>query len=281
MEPGFRTATRPARYLIGWMPADEAVAALAGRREDQLDDPEFARRADAARQAAASRRPVFGLDGVVFGAAAEAEGPPGRACAANPRLATLFDRGLRLALIDLARVRAPAGRLYSGELPEIDFHDVRALAGWTLRQAENPFLDVHYNGRRRAWTINVRDPNIRIVNHFRTELDHGVGLGFEIRQFGSSLQAVRFRDRFLLVDGYHRAFALLSRGVNVVPGLIGGTDSAEDLRGLAAGLGLDVVLGPRPPMLPDFLDDEVAADVETPEGPRILVVEAMDIRTAG
>jgi hypothetical protein len=264
------------------MRVDEAIAALAGRREEQFDDPELARRVEAARQAAASRRPDVGLEGVVVDAPPELRAHQEELAAINPRLAGLFKRGLRLALVDLRRVCALQQAVYTdGEFPDIDVGDVRALAEWTLRQAGNPLLDVHYNGRRRAWTISVQDPNIRIVKHIRTELEHGVGLGFEIRQFGSSLQAVRFRDRFLLVDGYHRAFALLSRGVNLVPGLVGGTDSAEELRELAAGLGLDVVLGPRPPMLPDFLDDEVAAEVETPEGPRVLVVEAMDIRTAG
>ena len=281
MEPEEPTRTRAARYLLGWLPADAAIAALARRREEELGNPEHAERAEAARRAAALRRPSVGLEGVVSDGPPELRAHQEKLAAENPRLAGLFEQGLRLGLIDLRRVCAIQQAVFTDiEVPDIDFDDVQALAGWTLRQAGDPLLDVSYNGRRRAWTVLVRDPNIRIVNHFRTELEHGIGLGFEIRQFGSSLQVVGFRDRFLLVDGYHRAFALLSRGINFAPGLVGGIQSAEEIRELALGLTMDVVLGPRPPMLPDFLDDEVAAEVQVTFGPRVLVVEAMDIRTA-
>jgi hypothetical protein len=276
------TPTRPARYLIGWLPPDEAIAVLAMRDEEEFDGTEAAERAEAARRAAASRHPAVGTDGVV------AEGPPElRACQArlgeaNPRLASMFQRGLRLEILDLRRICAVQQAVFTdAEAPDIDPDDVEALAGWTLRDAGNPMLDVHYSARRRAWTVLVDDPNIRVVNRFRTDLEHGVGLGFELRQFGSSLQAVRFRDRFLLVDGYQRAYALLSKGVHLAPGLVGEADSIDVLRELALGLTMDVVLGPRPPLIPDFLDDQISAEVRTPVGPRVLVIEAVDIRTAG
>ena len=281
MEPEEPTRTRAARYLLGWLPADAAIAALARRREEELGKPEHAERAEAARRAAALRRPSVGLEGVVSDGPPELRAHQEKLAAENPRLAGLFEQGLRLGLIDLRRVCAIQQAVFTDiEVPDIDFDDVQALAGWTLRQAGDPLLDVSYNGRRRAWTVLVRDPNIRIVNHFRTELEHGIGLGFEIRQFGSSLQVVGFRDRFLLVDGYHRAFALLSRGINFAP-RTGGRDPVcgGDPRARARP---DDGRGPRPapPMLPDFLDDEVAAEVQVTFGPRVLVVEAMDIRTA-
>jgi hypothetical protein len=282
MEPEETTGTRPARYLIGWLSADAAIAALARRREEEFENPEHAERAEAARREAALRRPSVGLEGVISDSPPELRAHQEKLAAENPRLAGLFERGLRLALIDLRRVCALQQAVFTDvELPDIDFDDVQAFAGWTLRQAGDPLLDVHYNRKRRAWTVVVSDPNIRIVDHFHTKRENGIGLGFEIRQFGSSLQVVGFRDRFLLVDGYHRAFALLSRGIHLAPGLVGRIQSPEEIRELALGLTLEVVLGPRPPMLPDFLDDEVAAEVEVPVGPRILVVEAMDIRTVG
>ncbi len=198
-------------------------------------------------------------------------------------MARLFEQGLRLALVDLRRVCALQPGVFTDvEVPDVDPDDVAALAAWTLRPPPGGGLDVQYDARRSAWTVLAPDPNIRIVRHFRTELEQGaIGLGFEIRQFGSSLQAVRFQDRYLLVDGYHRAVALLSRGIELAPALIGAIETAEEIGQLAAGLGVDVLLGTRPPLLPDFLDDEVAAAVDLPVATRMLVIEAMDLRSFG
>jgi hypothetical protein len=92
---------------------------------------------------------------------------------------------------------------------------------------------------------------------------------------------LHYRDRFVLVDGYHRAVALLARGISVAPALVGAIDSPEELADLAVGIGLEVVLGNGPPLLPDFLDDEVAAEVKLPAVTRLLIVEAMDVRAFG
>jgi hypothetical protein len=240
-------------------------------------------RAEEARRAAATRRPAVGVDGVVIQPPAALQAHQATLADQYPRLARLFEQGLRLALVDLRRVCALQPGVFTDvEVPDIDPDDVAALAAWTLRPAQGRSLDVQYDARRNAWTLLASDPNIRIVRHFRTELEAGaVGLGFEIRQFGSSLQAVRYQDRYLLVDGYHRAVALLSRGINLAPALIGAIETAEELGGLAAGIGVDVFLGKCPPLLPDFLDDEVAAAVDMPVSTRMLVIEAMDLRSFG
>lgn len=281
--PGQRAATRPARFLIGWVTADAAVSALAGRRADELESPEHVQRAENARRAAALRRPEIGIEGVVIDPPPALQDYKTTLAERHPRLANLFEQGLRLALVDLRRVCALQPGVFTDvEVPDVDPDDVAALAAWTLRPAQGGLLDVQYDLRRSAWTLLATDPNIRIVREFRTELEDGaVGLGFEIRQFGSSLQAVRYRDRYVLVDGYHRAFALLSRGINLAPALVGAIETAEEFGRLGAGIGVDVFLGTRPPLLPDFLDDEVAAAVDMPVTTRMLVIEAMDLRSFG
>jgi len=48
--------------------------------------------------------------------------------------------------------------------------------------------------------------------------------------------------------------------------------------GTAGGLfGTDVYLGERPPSLSDFLDDEVAADVDVPVVQKMVVVQGMEL----
>jgi hypothetical protein len=38
-----------------------------------------------------------------------------------------------------------------------------------------------------------------------------------------------------------------------------------------------VTLGPRPPLLPDYLDDEVSAAVELPETRRLIIVQGLEM----
>lgn len=94
------------------------------------------------------------------------------------------------------------------------------------------------------------------------------------------MRVVHYQDRFLLIDGYHRAVALLARGIHLVPALVGGVE-ISDLLGGAGGIRPEAFLGDRPPLLPDFWDDEVSAEVQIPAETRVLIVEALDIRAFG
>jgi hypothetical protein len=48
--------------------------------------------------------------------------------------------------------------------------------------------------------------------------------------------------------------------------------------GTAPGLfGTDIYLGERPPRLPDFLDNEVAASVDVPAVQKMIIVQGMEL----
>ncbi len=103
-------------------------------------------------------------------------------------------------------------------------------------------------------------------------------LGFEIRLYGSFLQAHRFPDRYVLRDGYHRAVALLARGINVVPALVSASPGIDPPRIGRGMLSRQVVMGRRPPMLPDYLDNDVSAEVSLPSTRRVIIVQALDLQ---
>jgi hypothetical protein len=263
------------------MEPQAAVSALAGRRRSELEQPGHQERAERARRAVAERRPSFGVDGVV------AEPPPevtGRQAqlAEDPVLASAFEGGMRVGLVDLRRVCAlQSGVVIDETIPDLDPGDLEALVAFTIRPPSRPAYDVQYDSGRKAWVILAPDMNLRIAGEFRTELEDGaVGLGFELRDFGSSVSVVRHRDRFVLTDGYHRATGLLARGIQVVPALVGDGDT-RTLLNAAAGIRPEAFLGDRPPMLPDYWDDEVSAEVETPATTRVLLVEALDVHAWG
>jgi len=73
-------------------------------------------------------------------------------------------------------------------------------------------------------------------------------------------------------NGYHRAFGLITRAPAFV------RDFGVGPLGTDAGLvATDVYLGIHPPLLRDFLDDEVAADVDVPAVEKMIVVQGMEL----
>jgi len=213
---------RPARALIGWMEPDDAVLTLAGRREEDAGRPEYQQRAAQARTVAGSRLPSIETQGV-------ATEPPasfreyGAAFAANPLSAPALEEGFRIALVDLRRVCAAQPAVFTDtELPdEIDPNDLEALADITLKPPTEINVPADYNAERHTWILTPPNANFRVLEEYQTSVEPGtIALGFSLRNFGSFLQAARYRDRYILRDGYHRAVGLLTRGINVVPALV-------------------------------------------------------------
>jgi hypothetical protein len=137
-------------------------------------------------------------------------------------------------------------------------------------QAELP---AQLNELRNAWIVSAANPNLRITGHFGGPIQPGVvGFGFVVGIMPSFLQVARHHGRYVLRDGYHRAYGLLARGITRAPAFV--RDFGVGELGAGAGLfGTEVYLGDRPPSLPDFLDDEVAADVQVPVVQKMIVVQ--------
>lgn len=78
-------------------------------------------------------------------------------------------------------------------------------------------LPFQYDPARNTWMVTSRNTNLRIVGQFSCPggMDDGTvltGCGFVVAQRASFAQVAGFRDRLLLLHGYHRAFGLLARG---------------------------------------------------------------------
>ena len=268
---------RPARVLIGWMRPQDAALTLAGRQEEDADRPEYRERVARARTVAGGRLPSIETRGVV------AESPPSfrgyiEAFAANEATAPALEEGFRIALVDLRRVCAAQPMVFTDtELPdEIDPEDLEALAAITLRPPAALEVPADYNKERNTWILTPPNPNFRLLKEYQASVGTGtIALGFSLRHFGSFLQAVRYRDRYILRDGYHRAVALLARGISVVPALVKEFDSI-DPHFRKNMLPSEAYLGRHAPLLPDYLDDAVSAGVDLPSMRRLIMIQAQE-----
>lgn len=73
-------------------------------------------------------------------------------------------------------------------------------------------------------------------------------------------------------------FGLLQRGVELVPAFV--RDFGQAPLGVPAGLlPTDVYLGDCPPVLPDFMDDEVSTDVFIPASQKMVMIQALEVST--
>lgn len=121
-----------------------------------------------------------------------------------------------------------------------------------------------------SYTIASENPNLRVGGMAESEVmvttANGAQmplhvLGYFATYGGPWMQVARFQGRWLLRDGYHRAYALLRRGIDQVPCVLVTANTLADLGLIRAGF-VDpaAILGDRPPRVGDFVDDNVAVD---------------------
>ena len=95
------------------------------------------------------------------------------------------------------------------------------------------------------------------------------------------MQVAYYRDRYLLRDGYHRAYGFLSRGITRAPTFLRRFLTFEEMRLPAGLLPQDAFLGDRPPMLVDYLDNQVSAEILLPATQKIVVIQGLELSTLG
>jgi hypothetical protein len=103
-----------------------------------------------------------------------------------------------------------------------------------------------------------------------------LGFGFSVGVPPSFIEVARFQGRYLLRDGHHRAFGLLSRGITRVPAYVRDFATASELAP-AEALPRSAWLGDRPPLLRDYHDDLVAEPVLLPVPSRTIVIQAVGL----
>jgi hypothetical protein len=91
---------------------------------------------------------------------------------------------------------------------------------------------------------------------------------------GANLMMVReFEGRHILANGYHRAWLLRSRGVTMVPVVI--QKSATRQEAVPPGMiHPDIIFGTHPPVVDDFLSDEMSMSVTVRSMMRVVKITA-------
>ncbi len=276
---------RPGRALIGWMRPADAHRFLQSSMSGPAPEPVI-ETAQRARQAVAARSDGIDQDQLITSAPTELADHI-RALQANPVAGPMHAEGWHVELVDLTRVCAFQPVVYSDQARErveqVDEGDLASIAAVTLPLTQGDPLPIQYDHIRQAWIIISANPNLRIIGNVGPIPVNpgGTALGFGVVAWPSFVQVGRYRGRHYLRDGYHRAFGLLSRGITVVPAFVRDITAFEELvSDPRMMLPQDSDRGQRPPVLPDYLDDEVSAPIMAPAARKMIIIQALQLTPA-
>jgi hypothetical protein len=264
------------------MECADALLFMTSRRADAAATPEQEAQVDAARAVVAARQAGLDQTGLVE------EAPPELADHAEqlrsyPPAAEMFNQGWRLAMVDISRVRAAQPIVHVDHAEErtdpASEADIASIAAITVPIQTPTELPGGFDGAQKAWVLTSANPNLRITGAWSGQVDGQAALGFHVALLPSFVRVANFNGRFILVDGYHRAFGLLRRGIGRIPALVGDVGTVEALGLPPTGmLAQNAYLGDRPALILDYLDDTVAADVRVPATQKVIAITGLEFQ---
>lgn len=246
---------------------------------------EHVARCEAARQAVAERAPGVDQSALFRELPAEVQAYM-EELKRDPKSAQIMAESGIPRLVDLSRVCAAQPQIHVEDAQKrvegVEGGDMVALANITMPLPSAETLPVAFDQTKNAWIISSPNPNLRVAGHFNAEVAPGItGLGFAVALQKSYVQVAGLGGRYFLRDGYHRAYGLLAAGVRLVPALVREFNSFEEVALPAGLLPQGAYLGNRPPLLTDYLNDDVSADTQVPITQKMIVVQGLEINSIG
>ncbi len=278
-------AKRKARTLIGWLPEQEGALWIAGREMKQAPEPAHLEACQRARAAVAAREAGIKQNDLFSPLPAELEAHI-QALQANPKSARALSAAGTPRMVDLRWVCAAQPTVATEDavarVHGISGADLLALAKLTLPLSEDARIPVVFDQHKNAWIVSSPNPNLRVAGAFEASPGAGLlGYGFIIEQPKSYLHVCGVAGRYFLRDGYHRAYGLLAGGITHVPALVSDVASFAEAQMPPGLLAPTEYLGPRPPMLVDYLSDNVAHDSAMPVTTKIIALQALELSSIG
>jgi hypothetical protein len=257
---------RPSRVLAGWL--DEESSRALG-----LDDGAARKCREAVRCRSHDRL----LTQVEFSPA-----PLGRVSRNLSDVDPRFRKGeLEVVAVDLAHVVATQSVVAVDELRvnTLASHPtLEEVAIVTLPIAPLVLPTTAFDERAQAWVVRSRGASIAVTGRYVAAAESGDPgsqcFGFLVSAQPSRITVGVIQGRVVLLDGHHRAVALLALGVRRAPVAL---DRASSLPLTTDSFGREVILGQSPPLLCDYLDGEVSLEAVVARTERVILISATEV----
>lgn len=156
-----------------------------------------------------------------------------------------------------------------------------ALVDLCLPSSRQQLLEGSFDVAQMTFTATSLDPNLRVAGFEIARLAGADGedsrqvVGFRLHAGPSMVQLAEYNDRWMVRDGYHRLYELLRRGIRQVPCFVVKARTFEETgAGRPGFFGYETLFGRRPPLLTDFLDDELSVRAEMRVTMRVVRIRA-------
>lgn len=186
-----------------------------------------------------------------------------------------------MVAVDLAHVVATQSVVAVDELrvhalsrdPTLD-----EVATVTLPVAPLVLPTTAFDERAQAWVVRSRGASIAVSGRYVAAAESGDPgsqcFGFLVSAQPSRVTVGIHDGRVVLLDGHHRAVALLARGVRRAPVAL---DRASSMPLTSDNLGREVIFGPSPPLLCDYLDGDVSLAAVVSRTERVILISATEV----
>lgn len=188
-----------------------------------------------------------------------------------------------LGIVDLRSLLAFQRRLSFNPAfphpPAPEAQDWPALLDFSFGPVKPVHFDRIQGTEPHTLVLQSTNPNL----HLRTTVDAASPLS--VHAGGPFFEVASYRDRWFLRDGYHRAYTLLQAGVFEVPAVIVHANTIEELGATKPWFfSEDVLFSETPPLVLDFLNDELVLEYNRPpliKTLRITMEETLTPATSG
>jgi hypothetical protein len=263
------------RWLIAWMNEPEALSSLLGHVPGPDENINEVRALwQAAKMALQMRAPYQQPAPVLLDLPLELHEEIAEFQKSPDVAAVLHGLDWQIGFVDLNNVlsfqKAVAEEDAVGRANDTEIGDLKNLFSFCLPTLKNSVaLAGSLDHDQKAITFSSLNPNLRIGSHVLLDIEVAPGPGLPTKteklvgfvvSFGSRfIQVVEYNGRWFLRDGYHRCFGLLSRGIHKIPCIFIKAKSFEETGAASAGFfPYEILFGERPPLLTDFLNDNLS-----------------------
>ena len=271
------------RALLGWMDRDEAIATQLGAHlPSQGQDTTLQQeRWNEARERVQARE-EYNLPTPTLEPLPVELQERGQVFLQRPDVVGSFQGwDISVGIADLRKVLS-FQKLVTADATErvagIDTADAVALFSFCLPDAAAAIeLQAMIDTDHKGFAVASANPNIRVSPGQAVNINGQPFFGFSVG-FGSTfVQVVEYQGRWFIRDGYHRCYGLLRAGVEKVPCLFIRARDAQQFGGASQMFFRgEIIFGPRPPFLQDFLDDEVAENATRPVTGKVIRITAQE-----
>jgi hypothetical protein len=283
---------RSTRVLLGWLPEHEAVRHLLGRNPAPDDDlTAITEQIAHARSAVQGRPKAETCHPIVEGDRSLLD-----QVAARPELrASIPDAPWTIEWMDLTHIMSIQKTITTDglDLRLAGINDDPTAVVELCLPADQPapplggFMDQDGLG----FTTSSLNPNLRLAGAQVTDAlvspspsvppQRMQAITFFVSLGTSYVQVARYRDRYFLRDGYHRAVGLLRARVTRVPAVVIDAPTFQYVVPTPGLFDHEIAFSDHPPLLTDFWDDSVSANAHQPAVRTVLRIQAQKFPVQG